>query len=64
MYYAFFMPENSAPWKGEIELRGLRPGKYRVFDYVNGKDLGTVDAATARLNTEFTDHMLLEVSKL
>jgi len=64
MYYAFFMPEHSAPWKGEIELRGLQPGKYHVFDYVNGKDLGTVDAATARLNTEFTDHMLLEVSKL
>jgi alpha-galactosidase len=41
MYYAFF---TSVDWKGEVELRGLKPGKYRVKDYGEGKDLGTVDA--------------------
>jgi alpha-galactosidase len=64
MYYAFFLPQQSDPWKGEVELRGLKPGEYRVFDYVNNKDLGTVSAAKPRLATGFADHLLLEVTKL
>jgi alpha-galactosidase len=72
MYYAFFAPEPTAPgakparpepWTGEIELRGLAPGNYRVTDYVNGKDLGTVTAPDAKLKTTFSDHLLLEVAK-
>ena len=62
MYYAFF---TSSHWKGEVELRGLKPGKYRVSDYSEGKDLGAVDAAAngvARMAAEFKDHLLLEVS--
>ena len=62
MYYAFFTSTN---WKGEVELRGLKPGKYRVSDYSEGKDLGSVDAAAngvAKLAAEFKDHLLLEVS--
>ncbi len=62
MYYAFFAPDPSVPWKGEVELRGLKPGKYRVVDYDQGKDLGTVDAASPKLAAEFTHHLLLEVS--
>ncbi len=61
MYYAFFSPEPEKPWKGEIELRGLEAGKYRVADYENGKDLAAIDAANPRLATEFTHHLLLEV---
>jgi hypothetical protein len=62
MYYGFFSP---ADWKGEIELRGLKPGKYRVTDYVEGKDFGVVDAndhGAARLMAEFKVHLLLEIS--
>jgi alpha-galactosidase len=62
MYYAFFTPAN---WHGEIELRGLKSGKYRVSDYAEGRDLGTVEAApngVAKITTEFKDHLLLEVS--
>jgi alpha-galactosidase len=65
MYYAFFAP-SSAPWKGEIELRGLTPGSYHVRDYAAGKDLGTIEvtaAAAPRLKTEFKDHLLLEVAR-
>jgi alpha-galactosidase len=64
MYYAFFLQEHAAPWKGEIELRRLQPGRYRVFDYVNGKDYGVVDAAEPKVKAEFADHLLLEVTRL
>ena len=64
MYYAFFVPENNS-FDGEIELRGLKPGTYHVQDYVDGKDLGTVQAEAGKvpkLKTEFKEHLLLEVS--
>jgi alpha-galactosidase len=64
MYYAFFAPTDSA-WKGEVELRGLKPGKYRVNDYGEGKDLGNVEASAdgvAKIPAEFKEHLLLEVT--
>lgn len=52
---------------GQLELRGLAPGKYHVRDYAEGKDLGLVEVGTAggvpRLDAEFKDHLLLEVGK-
>ena len=71
MYYAFFAPQPAAgaaqpaqrPWSGEIELRGLAAGKYRVVDYVNGKDLGEVTAPGAKLQAGFTDHLLIKATK-
>ena len=63
-YYAFFTPKES-PWKGEVELRGLKPGTYHVVDYANGRDLGSIQATASqapRLTTEFPEHLLLEVS--
>lgn len=64
MYYAFFAPD-TGPWKGEVELRGLRPGTYRVMNYGDGKDLGIVEAkprGTPTLKTEIQEHLLLEVA--
>jgi alpha-galactosidase len=68
-YYAFFAPSaaprspsKNAPWSGTVELRGLSPGSYHVFDYVDGKDYGVVSGPTARLNVSFVDHLLLEAS--
>ena len=64
MYYAFFT-DPAKPFSGEIELRGLQPGTYDVLDYVDGKDLGTVQAEAGkppRMKTDFKDHLLLEVS--
>jgi alpha-galactosidase len=63
MYYAFFAPDPAKAWKGEVELRGLEPGKYRVLDYENGKDVGNVEGANPKLAVDFTQHLLLEVSK-
>jgi len=64
MYYAFFAPQKPTVWKGRIELRGLQAGKYRVYDYVDGRDLGTIDAQNPVLSTGLSEHLLLEVSKL
>jgi len=65
MYYAFFAP-SAKPWKGKIELRGLGAGKYRIIDYANGRDLGTMvveNGKPLKLTTEFKDDLLLEVNK-
>lgn len=64
MYYAFFAASARDSWKGTLELRGLAPGHYSVFDYEHEKSLGIVDAVDPKLpNVEFTDHLLLEVNK-
>ena len=66
MFYAFFAPNQGKNWKGEVELRGLKPGTYHLIDYVAGKDLGPVEAGvgkTPRLPVNFQDHLLLEVRR-
>ena len=65
MYYAFFAPSDHPSWKGEVELRGLKPGTYHVSEYGDGRDLGTVQATgdqAPKLSAEFKEHLLLEVS--
>ena len=65
MYYAFFAEKENGAFDGEVELRGLKPGSYHVVDYVDGNDLGTVQAEVGkapRLKAEFKEHLLLEVS--
>jgi alpha-galactosidase len=64
MYYAFFTAQPGSAWKGQLELRGLSAGKYRVFDYENAKDLGMVDAQSPRIETEFVTRLLLEVRRI
>jgi alpha-galactosidase len=64
MYYAFFAGE-TAPFSGEVELRGLKAGTYHVLNYADGTDLGTAQAdanGVAKLKAEFKEHLLLEVS--
>jgi alpha-galactosidase len=61
IYYAFFGPEKGKPWKGSVELRGLKAGEYQVEDYPNRKALGIVRGRPPRLQVEFTDSLLLEV---
>ncbi len=58
MHYAFFAPQGGA-WKGEVELRGLEPGRYRIRDYVANRDLGAVDAGHPRLAVEIQDSLLV-----
>jgi alpha-galactosidase len=63
MYYGFFTKDPTTPYRGAIELRGLQPGKYRVTDYVDEKDLGTIDSENPRLTTSFTGHLLVQATK-
>lgn len=56
LYYAFYAPE----WDGQVELRGLGEGGYRLTDYFNGADLGTVTADAARIPARFEKFLLIE----
>jgi alpha-galactosidase len=63
MYYAFYAATPETPWKGNIELRGLQPGKYRVTDYVNSRDLGEVQASSPTLKVDFKGSLLVVAEK-
>jgi alpha-galactosidase len=59
LYYAFFADR----YDGRVELRGLAPGhRYRVTDYVNGRDLGRVTGPVASLTAPFERSLLLEAA--
>ncbi len=60
LFYAFYDPD----WKGEIELRGLGNGNYRVVDYVHEKELGTVNAANPKFSVSFKQYLLIEAYKI
>jgi alpha-galactosidase len=56
LYYAFFADR----WNGPLSLRGLRAGPYRIRDYFNERDLGTVSGANGTLPVTFERFLLLE----
>ncbi len=75
MFYAFYAPSESSIatkphaasqiWHGQVELRGLEAGKkYRVTDYVNGKEYGEVTGPLATLPVEFRENLLLEATPI
>ena len=55
-YYAFYAKE----WNGKIELRGLGKKQYRIVDYENQVDLGTVTGPVGVLAPAFKEHLLIE----
>ena len=56
LYYAFYAPK----WDGEVELRGLGGGAYRLTDYFNGVELGTATASASRIPAKFERFLLIE----
>ena len=60
LYYGFYTPEAGGHFEGTIELRGLEGRTYRLSDYVNGQDLGTVKGPTATLQVAFEGSLLIE----
>lgn len=55
-YYAFYAKD----WQGDIELRGLESKKYKVYDYVNQVELGTVTGPLGKISPVFSEHLLIE----
>lgn len=55
-YYAFYRKD----WSGAVELRGLGKGSYRVYDYVNQKELGRVTGPVGTMDVAFNEHLLVE----
>lgn len=56
MYYAFYAQE----FNGSVELRGLDNKVYRVIDYVNNIDLGTIKGPNANLYVRFNKFLLIK----
>ena len=57
MYYAFY----AESFEGELELRGLEEGQaYKVRDYFNDTEQGTVSGPDGKLAAEFSGSLLLE----
>jgi alpha-galactosidase len=56
-------PNPASPvWKGEVELRGLPAGTFRITDYVHHQELGTVTGPVGQLKVDFRGSLLLEAS--
>lgn len=60
LYYAFYAPE----WDGSVELRGLSEGVWRLNDYFNGVDLGSVSAEAPRIAARFEKFLLIEATPM
>jgi alpha-galactosidase len=58
LYYAFY----ANMWDGDIVLRGLGSGPYRIRDYYNDRDLGTISSGRNRLKVTFDRFLLLEAT--
>ena len=58
LYYAFYAEH----WDGPLPLRGLGAGRYRVRDYVNDRELGTVSDSSNTLHVSFARFLLLEAA--
>jgi len=58
IYYAFFAPK----WEGRVELRGLANRAYRIVDYAEGRDLGTIRGPVGSASVQFEKHLLIEAT--
>jgi alpha-galactosidase len=58
LYYAFYAKR----FQGTVRLRGLGERRYRVRDYVGGRDLGSVSGPQASLPVTFEGYLLVEAA--
>jgi alpha-galactosidase len=59
LYYAFYAPS----FNGQLQLRGLETGTYRVQDYVNNRDLGIVRGPVGTVKARFENSLLVAVQR-
>jgi alpha-galactosidase len=57
LFYAFYADS----WNGNIELRGLLNGKYKILDYINNIDISDVEGSNPKINCKFEKHFLIKV---
>ena len=62
LYFAFFAPR----WDGAVEIRGLGAGRWRLRDYVDGRELGEVrgGAGNPKVALRFEHALLLEAIRV
>jgi alpha-galactosidase len=58
LYYAFYADD----WDGDIVIKGLNNRSYKLLDYVNDKDYGTVKGPVGKINASFSKFLLLEAT--
>lgn len=56
LYYSFYADS----WKGDIQLRGLTEGKYKIIDYVNNNVIATVESSNPVFNCSFEKYLLIK----
>jgi alpha-galactosidase len=59
LYYAFYARQIDQRYRGSIALHGLHAKAYRVYDYVENRDLGVVHGPGATLDVEFVGALLI-----
>lgn len=57
LFYGFYAKN----WRGPINFKGLEVGEYQIYDYVNDKVLGRVNAANPKLNIDFDGNLLVKL---
>jgi alpha-galactosidase len=60
LFYALY----DSTWTGNVEIRGLKPGNYKMYDYVNKKDMGTISVSgneNPKTEMQFQRSLLFEV---
>ncbi len=55
LFYAFY----AKSWTGTLNFKGLSEKSYKVVDYVNNRDLGTLTKEKPELNTSFNKFLLV-----
>ena len=55
LFYAFYAKD----YKGKLSLKGLSDKSYKIVDYVNNRDMGTVKAGDPGPEVTFSNYLLL-----
>ena len=58
LYFAFFTADSGDIFRGRLELRGLKPCTYRLYDYVENRPLGNVQGPIGSFETQFRGFLL------
>ncbi len=56
MYYAFYAPE----FNGDVELRGLENTNYKLTDYENNVEIGSIEGPANKIKVSFNKHLLIK----